>query len=342
MKRLPILTAILAMALPFTPVRGQDPEGALVYALPKTVINLEVEAVRENFHAGPYAKYARKYLGIDVRQADGQSSHLNSVKLSAVTEADQSSRYTIVPGKSLPAFLSLTAQGLISTGNGLSGDNMAWQFAEDGKGDFSGKGISSNFTSETTTLYRSVNGASQGIRQEMIVEKTSEDKAKEAAEMIFKLRKMRVQIVTGDTDATYSGEAMAAVLEELKRLEQEYFTLFAGYSDFSTQKTTFAVIPESGFDTARYIAFRVSDSEGLVDADDISGKPYVLEIVPEPVSAPATEASAKGGSAKGNSAKYRIPAICSVRLKDGMEVLLQTRVPVYQMGRDSSFPLSGK
>ena len=334
MKRMPIITAILAIILPFTPVKAQDPEGALVYALPKTVINLEVEAVRENFHAGPYAKYAKKYLGIDVRQTDGQTSRLNAVKLSAVTEADQTSRYTVTPGKSMPAFLALTAQGLISTGNGLSGDNMAWQFADDEKGDFSGKGVSSNFTSETTTLYRNVNGASQSIRQEMIVEKTSEDKAKEAAEMIFKLRKMRVQIVTGDTDATYSGEAMPAVLAELTRLEKEYLSLFAGYSDYSTQKTTFAVIPEKGTEAARYIAFRVSDSEGLVDAENISGKPYVLEIVPEPVANPDASAASKS-----NAARYRIPAICSIKLRDGVSVILQTRIPVYQMGRDSSFPL---
>lgn len=334
MSRMPILTAVLAIILPFTLASAQDPEGALVYALPKTVINLEVEAVRETFHAGPYAKYAKKYLGIDVRQSNGQSCQLSAVKLSAVTEADQTSRYTVVPGKGLPSFLALTAQGLIATGNGAASENLAWKFAEEGKGDFAGKGVSSNFTSETTTLYRNVNGASKSIQQQMTVEKTSEDKAKEAAEMIFKLRKMRVQIVTGDTDATYSGEAMPAVLEELTRLEHEYFTLFAGYSDFSTQKTTFSIIPEKGSDAAKYIAFRVSDSEGLVGAEDISGKPYVLEIVPEPVANP------EGASAsKGNSAKYRIPAICSIKLKDGMEVLLQTRVPVYQLGRDSSFPL---
>lgn len=329
---------MLAILLPFSPAKAQDPDGVIVYSLPKTVINLEVEAVRETFHAGPYAKYAKKYLGIDVRQADGQTTQLSAVKLSAVTEADQSARYTIAPGKGHSSFLSLSAQGLIATGNSASAENLAWKFAEEEKGNFAGKGISSNFTSETTTLYRNVNGASKSIRQEMTVEKTSEDKAKEAAEMIFKLRKMRVQIVTGDTDATYSGEAMTAVLQELGRLEHEYFTLFAGYSDFSTQKTTFAVIPEKGAKAAKYIAFRVSDSDGLVGAEDISGKPYILEVNPEPISAPeATDAKGKS-----MMAKYRIPAICGIRLKDGVEVLLQTRLPVYQAGVDSFFPLGSK
>lgn len=333
MKRFFIVALALAILMPASALKAQDPDGTLVYALPKTVINLEVEAIRENFHAGPYAKYAKKYLGIDVRQADAQTSQLASVKLVAKTEADQTSRYTIVPGKGMPAFLSLTAQGLIATGNG-STEEMAWHFASDDKGDFAGKGISSNLTSETTTLYRNINGSSQGIRQEMVVEKTSEDKAKEAAEMIFKLRKMRIQIVTGDTDATYSGEAMQSVLQELTRLEHEYFTLFAGYSDYGKQITTFAVIPEKSSEKARYIAFRVSDTEGLVDADNIAGKPYVLEIIPEPVLA------ADGAPGKSNFARYRIPAICSVKLKDGMEVLLQTRIPIYQFGRDSFFPVN--
>ena len=49
MKKITILFAALAAALS---LRAQDPEGALVYALPQTVISIEVEAVREDFHAG--------------------------------------------------------------------------------------------------------------------------------------------------------------------------------------------------------------------------------------------------------------------------------------------------
>ena len=127
---------------------------------------------------------------------------------------------------------------------------------------------------------------------------------------------------------------MQSVLQELTRLEHEYFTLFAGYSDYGKQITTFAVIPEKSSEKVRYIAFRVSDTEGLVDADNIAGKPYVLEIIPEPVLA------ADGAPGKSNFARYRIPAICSVKLKDGMEVLLQTRIPIYQFGRDSFFPVN--
>ena len=336
MKRIILIGAALAMIMPAAGLRAQDPEGTLVYALPKTVLNIEVEAIRENFHAGPYAKYAKKYLGIEARQADELTSKLKSVKINSLIEADQTSRYVLAQGKGLQTFLALTAQGLICAGDGFSGTSMAWQFSSDEKGDFSGKGVSSNYTSETATLYRNNKGSSTGIRQEMIVEKSSEDKAKEAAQMIFTFRKMRVQIVTGDTDATFSGEAMSAVLEELTRLENEYLTLFTGYSDLSTQKATFTIIPEKTDSQSRIIAFRLSDTEGLVSADNMAGKPYMLELTPEPVS------PAMGQPAKNAVVHYRIPAICTAVLREGVNILLQTRIPVHQMGTDSTYPINAK
>ena len=62
----------LAVALAVTPQlaaaqKKSDPMGLVTYALPSTTITLDVEAVQENFHAGPYAKFAEKYLGITPR-----------------------------------------------------------------------------------------------------------------------------------------------------------------------------------------------------------------------------------------------------------------------------------
>ena len=153
--------------------------------------------------------------------------------------------------------------------------------------------------------------------------------------MILKIRQQRFQIVTGDTDATYSGEAMGAAIDELTRLEQEYMTLFVGYSEYQTQRMRFEVIPEADRESQMYIAFRLSDTAGLVPADNLSGKPVVMEIVPQKFSEPeGAPESAK--SKKGVSINYRIPAICNVKLLDGVNMLLQSRIPVYQLGRESS------
>ena len=150
--------------------------------------------------------------------------------------------------------------------------------------------------------------------------------------MIFELRRTRVQIVTGDTDASFSGEAMAAALEEIDRLEKEYTSLFVGYSDFQTQKFNFDVIPQKG--TNMYIAFRLSDTEGLLPAEAASGRPYVLNVTAAESLAPAAASKSK------TAVRYRIPAVCTVKLMDGATALFQTRVPVYQFGTEAAYPMN--
>lgn len=342
------IIAFLALAAIFTPsvtkAQGNaDPTGCVTYSLPSTVIALEVDAVQEKFYAGPYAKFAEKYLGIKARQRDEATYQLTSVKMVPYVEADQSRRYTFeVPKGYTAPFLYLTSQGLVSFSDGGSGAATNWRFPTAGKGDFSDKGLSSNLTSESTTLYRNEKKETTynkvSVQQNMIVEKSVEKKAAETAQMILNIRDQRLKIVTGDTDATYSGEAMGAAIDELTRLEKEYLMLFVGYSEYQTQKMNFEVIPQPG-ETQMYIAFRLSDTAGLVPADNITGKPVVMEIVPqafaEPVGAPAANKAKKG-----LEISYRIPAICNVKLLDGVNMLLQSRIPIYQLGRESSTPLT--
>ena len=229
----------------------------------------------------------------------------------------------------------MSAQGLVAVSDGGFGQQSIWRFPGQSRADFSDKGVSSNITSESTVLFRNVREQSSynkvSVQQNMVVAKSLEDRAKEAAQMIFNLRDTRIAIVTGDTDATYSGEAMAAAIEEITALEAEYLSLFMGYSDYQPQTMTFDVVPQNGTDM--YIAFRASETDGLVSAEDTSGKPYILNVIPEKV--PAVAAS------KDRSViHYRIPAICSVKLMDGTKVLLQARVPVYQLGANSTFPIN--
>ena len=173
----------------------------------------------------------------------------------------------------------------------------------------------------------------------MVVEKSLEKRAAETADMILKLRQQRLQIVTGDTDATYSGEAMGAAIAELTRLEQEYLMLFIGYSDMQTQKMKFEVLPEAGKENQMYVAFRLSDTAGLVPADNLSGRPVLMEIVPQTfaqTAVPEEELKNK----KEVLAYYRVPAICNVKIMEGANVLLQSRMPIYQLGQESSLPVN--
>lgn len=336
---------VAAMLIPMT-VSAQkkgDPEGYLTYSLPSTVIMIDVEAIQERFYAGPYAKYAEKYLGIKSRMKDENTIQLTRVRMTPLVEPDQSRRYSVDVKKNVSeaTLMKLASGGFVVFADAKHGDQTVWRFPIEEKGDFSGKGVSSNLTSSSTTLYRKDDSESAynriAVQQDMVIEKTIEQKAAETAAMILKLRKQRLQIVTGDTDATYSGEAMGAAIDELKRLENEYLTLFTGYSERQPQQMSFEIIPDPLKENQMYVAFRMSETGGLVPADNLSGKPVVMEIIPQTFAQPVVEERSKGNEA---GVYYRIPAACTVKLLDGMDLILQARMPIYQLGQESSLPVN--
>lgn len=334
--------ALAMMPFAASAQKTSDPEGYVTYSLPSTTLVLDVEAVQESFYAGPYARYAEKYLGIKVRQKDEVKWEITQISLASAVEADLSRRYALALRKNAPdvSFLKLSSAGLVSFADGGFGQGQTWRFPVSGSADFSDKGVSSNLTSEAATLYRGERKETAysrvSVQQNMVVEKSLEQKASEAAQMIVRLREHRLQIVTGDTDATYSGEAMGAAVAELTRLEEEYMSLFTGYSECQIKKASFEVIPAAERESQMYVAFRMSDAAGPVPADNLSGRPVVMEIVPQAVAVPS-EASAVS---KFQTVKYLIPAVCTVKVKEGSELLMQARVPVYQLGVIGSMPVN--
>ena len=337
MRRITATVAVLAAAC--IAASAQDvPAGYVSYALPKTDLVFEVTARQEVFHAGPYARYASKYLGVQARQQDETTFEITGIDLRSAVEADQSARFsTILPADILSTYTQITTQGLVARVEGSLSQGASWRFPLSSKGSFEGKGIPANLASESSTLQ----GAGGMITQSATVEKSLERKAQEVADMIFKIRDNRYKILVGDTDATYSGEAMKATMEELDRLEKDYTTLFLGYSEYNTQQAVFEVIPTADNARQMYVAFRVSDTEGLVGADNMSGKPYYLHLDVEPVAVPSDQAKSSGQKPR-YEIFYRIPAICKASLTDGVNGLLQIRVPVYQLGVLSAYPIYSK
>lgn len=329
-------------------------EGTVVYSLPGTSLHLTVETIRESYTPGPYSKYAKKYLGIEVSDQTKDTYSLMSVKLTPYLEADRSKSYVVnVSGASASAFFSFSSQGLILLSDANKGQSEYWRFptlAENNQ--IEAREATQNLTSTETTLYKNVKNAQGGydrvaVQQSQVVEKSLEKKAAEAANMIFSLRKKRVEIITGDTDATFSGEALKAAIDEISRLEDSYLSLFIGTTQSAVQTKEFDVIPKADMEKQMYVAFRMSDTQGLLAPGNVSGRPIVMELVPEE-SAPAVQelpatnsksSKSKGAPSPENMITYRIPQICQVKIMDGSDMLLHTRVPVYQLGETLTFPI---
>ena len=311
-----LICALAAACLGATSMKGQD----IQYFLPSTTIMVQVETRQEAFFAGPYASFAKQMLNMDVNDADAVTTTVTSIELKPV---------------------------LVAFGDKTEATRMDWRFNAPVKADFTSNGLTESQKSVTVTEFRAeINAEGEEVQipveHKVLVEKPLEDKASDAADCILQVRKARLDIVTGNTDASYSGEAMESALRELDRIEQEYMVLFRGYSVVRTQTRCFEVTPNPQSPVQRYVTFVLT--EDGAEGPGAKGTPYYLEFEAQPIAVVAPEdpfaAAEKKKKLAGAAVRYRIPAICSMRLTEDGKPLLQTRVPVYQLGKESILSLT--
>lgn len=302
----------------------------ITYALPLTTLTVKVEVQQETFYAGPYAAYAKKFLNLDVRGKDAQSCVVTSVEIIPRVEADPNALFTCDADNA--NLLALSAQGLVALQDRAEAPTLSWRFMPSTNNGFNGT-ITTSDKAETRISYKSVQ-TEDGVIQVPVEHKVKqaksiEDKAAEAAEMLLSVRKDRLNIVSGDTDANYAGEAMNAALRELDRIEEEYLALFCGRSVKHTNVTCFDVIPDPEQHVHRYLAFRLTETGPV--AEGVKGVPYYLELEPQPMNFPEDNRY-KG---KATVIRYRIPVVCNLHLTQDGKRLLDARVPVYQLGMEA-------
>lgn len=108
---------------------------------------------------------------------------------------------------------------------------------------------------------------------------TTEEQAAATAELIFSLRKHRLDLITGEAGENVFGAGLEAALNEIARLEKEYLDMFYGGEVVTEQIHTFNI--EITPDKNEYVVCRFNDKVGVVEVDDLSGKPIVVKVETE-------------------------------------------------------------
>ena len=310
------------------------------YMLPSTTFVLEVDAVQVSFTPGPYAAYALQYLGVEAPDAPFVRTGITEIRMGTRVEADLAATYSIASQEASDRFLAFSSQGLVSFQHKAEAGDQRWRFPAPDSPSISGKGISEMQETQLRTYYKEVQTDTALVRipvqEEVTVQKTLEKRAAEAARMLLDARKERFNIASGNTDATFSGEALGSALRELDRIEREMMELFYGTTVRTPLHETYTVTPSASVRPQRYIAFRLSDADGLMPEGVTTGDPCFLELDVRPVPEDGEAAVTKARE----FIHYRIPAVCTVRLTDGVNPFFQTEAPVYQLGRDCTYPIA--
>lgn len=309
------------------------PEGSVVYALPRTRIMVGVEAVSTRIVPGPYARFAKAYLGIDNAPLE-ETLHwkVSDVDLKAITEADPVYCYAMSganPEATFKQLEQLKAGGYILTPGDLTSFGGFISKDQDGPETvyFSDLSVKRYLDEEADVpLDLPVMAASEDLE-------SLQEKAKSAADFIIKIRKRRFKLLAGQYEVFPDGKALEISVRELDKLEEDYLSLFIGktYQDTVVRRYTFT--PGNNPEIERKELCRFSEESGFHENGGNSGRPIVLDLrnlkltsvfrnVRLPYPNPGYE----------NTLLYRIPDKALVRIIEGSAVIYEGELKVSQYG----------
>jgi len=307
----------------------------VAYALPRTVVRVNVEAVREKFEPGPYAAFAEQLLGIKNAKTRAYSKWtITNLSIETSSEPDPEQVYKAMGNGAFD--VSLAANGCLAGINypGVSDQpevvKTNQSFTKPDRED----GFSFDYFSDTPFF---IPGDSiNGFRATRV---SVEQKAAEAAKRILNSRMNQYDLAALRIDGEYpDGKAYEVSLEELKQTEQDYITLFVGRTTYKTGSYSFDYVPGSKDKNA--VIFRVSDENGIVPPSDLSGKPVMIEFEPEEAltSKYAKNANSANPNAGAKGVYYRMPGVANMKITYELNTLASARATVAQFGVVAPLP----
>jgi hypothetical protein len=326
------------------------------YALPQTVIRVDVTVVKHEHLKGPYAEYAAKYLDLeDVIMNDYDEYEITGIELNTIAVPDPSQYYfaEIDPkaakdGKA--KLFSLTESGLAMGLNGTI-DAEALKELTGKSADFSGayKDLfkyfaETNLYEETDTIIKKVVVDTAVIEKKYFenkwVEKSDEQKAIEAANMISKIRESRFNLLTGYQEVAYDAGSITYMDGQLKQMEWDYLTLFTGLTIDKTYKYTFTALPKADAESTLVPVFSFSERNGVAGVNASGGEKVNIKIEKTgDIGQLSDKVAAMNQDGKdGQGFYYRIPETAIVSLKVNKDIKVQKTCAISQLGVIASLP----
>lgn len=250
-----------------------------LYALPKTVVRVNLHFNQTILKEGPYSKYAKSLLGIEnVISRDQVQWSINKLNFTTYPVPDTNHIYIIEQGSSLNNIgISLTVCGLINSVNTNKISDKHFYVKE--KKQFAGT-LNYNPEEEQLNKMDVLDFNDVPILKDVQAKKTVYEKAKVMAEKIYTLREDRAAIIVGDgyTETMPDGVALKEIVNNLNELEKKYLSMFAGKQMKREFSYSFDFVPSSPKKITQAILFRFSTSKGIVSFNDVSGSPVIIEI----------------------------------------------------------------
>lgn len=293
-------------------------EYGLIYSLPNTAIDINVTATRTVRKAGPYYKYARKYLGTDkVVKEDSESWTVNSVTLRTRGVADTEETYLMQLKNGSLTYICVDADGMLLAINKDVPSPAGTPVYDPEAGAAKSDKVS-------------MNEYLQYVDEDFIASQSSAKQAQMLAESLMEIRDAKISLTRGTAETMPTdGKQLELMLNSLSHQEAALTAAFAGLTQTEQVTRTYTVTPTK---EGKKVLFRMSDFAGFVDSDDYSGDPVYLTI--DIVSEPQIPVDAKGTEKKlpKDAVIYNIPGTVKATLSFLGRTLCEQEVELAQFG----------
>ena len=288
-------------------------EYALNYYLPYTVADIEFVATKTVCKAGPYYKYAKKYLGVtDIVTEDSETWAIERVCMVPRGIADTENRYQLTFKSGQTPYIYVNPDGLIYSIN-----------AEPEIADLSCPPVAPD---EPDSI-----DVSKVFSEELLMSGSIAKMAEVAAKQIYRIRESRLDLLTGDVDKMPAdGDSFKLIIAQLDAQEAALTALFLGTKSVERVVKRVEYCPED--DVESEILFRFSDFLGFVDADDLSGAPVSISVT-------VTEKGEYPDDNKGNIVElpkkalaYTIPGKAVIAISYDGRTYVEEELPIAQLG----------
>lgn len=268
--------------IPVTDTVLQIKKNAIPYYLPMKSFEVSVDVETYYFVAGPFNKYAEKYLSLkDASTVNSSYSDVTGVEISEFVVPDPNAGFFVF---NTEKSLVLDDLGVLVSYNSptdskdIRESKTVYNHLNFPADDilFTDYSVKRNFIGLTDTTYKVVELDSVfqkiPVYNTVITSKDFEQKAEEAANFIIKLRKHRFKLQTGQFETEKAPKDLEFMIQELDELEKQYLELFVGKTVMVKNTFKYNYVPSLETRSDSKVMFYVSDDLGIVlknSGDDI-------------------------------------------------------------------------
>ncbi|MFK5857323.1 MAG: DUF4831 family protein [Bacteroidota bacterium] len=311
-----------------------------IYSLPKTVFKVDIVYEKTQELVGPLADYTTEYLGVTNYVSINKTEYsIINISVSTFYVSDPNQLYYVQypaersKDEKATSFSLSDIGGLIAYNTDPINSKQNTELITDQtfifeSGDTQFPYMSQyNRQEKIDTIIRTINIDTVTINRFLFksswIDKSIDDKAKDAALEIEKIRESRYHLISGYQEVNY-GSSIIYMNNQLQKLEDQHLELFLGKKVVSMDNQTIYFSPT-----------KVRKGDELIKFSD--GSSVVIKIVPDNTSNMLPEVP----SSKPNGIYYRIPSSANITISYENEIYYNGNFVVNQLGSISTVPLVG-